>query len=341
MFFRQAVGAPEPSRSVASSCQTPARTRIIIVDASDPLLFRYALADRSGFGAALPSLGTNGSDRVWSVAVDGAAVDVAFDAADGDIADAYDAHSDVLTGLGGHTLIVHGTIAVEAELVGVFGGLGDLDSDDKVSDVDPDGTPATDPENDVDPDGGAASDPDSGNAGDTSDVDPDGGAAHPTGDKVADVDPDGTPAAGGNVGEGREGSAKRPGKNVKALVHGALKGEGRRAIVNVPFSLVADGSFHREVVLGADDIASVGDGDVMPLDLHLSASELLDTDRLAELEAVAKDAVAKDDEATVIVPVPQKATAEAATVKVQGSIKKPTHVVDGTSRIRVSGDLRR
>ncbi|MDP2342548.1 MAG: hypothetical protein Q8O67_16445 [Deltaproteobacteria bacterium] len=325
----------------------------VVVDGSDPLLFHYLLSDRTGFGAAL------GGERTWSMPAAGGSLAVHFGAAGDDLFD--DDDSAALDGLAGHTAIIHGTIAVETTAA-AFGGLSDIDPDgglgdpgNEHSDVDPDGSPA-DPEDssdvdpdgtpaDVDPDGGAADvDPD----GTPADVDPDGGAADvdPDGTPAdvdpdggaADVDPDGGPAlpgeggtssGGGGGGTARPASADAPAKGL------------RRSVVNVPFSLVVDGAFEREVVLTSDDIAGVGCGDVMPIDLHMSAAELLDGERLQTLEEIARDAVRTDDDASVSLKVTGSQTAAATTVSVPGSIKRPKAVRAGSSHIRVSSNVRK
>lgn len=332
----------------------------VVVDETDPLLFRYAIADRTGTLAAL------GAERTWSMPASGAALDVAFANANADIAADYDAESDVLADLGGHTLIIHGTLAVETEMAGDgFGGFGDVDPDGGAanpgdpSDVDPDGGAADGSDSDseadvdpadVDPDGGAAEpvddgvnpadvDPDGGAAEPTddgvtadvnpADVDPDGGAAEPTDDGVnpADVDPDGG-AANGADPEGRSRQAKSKSR---------APAQTRRATVNVPFSLVVDGSFSLEVVVDAASIAAVGEGEVMPLDLHLATSALLSDARLVGLERSAVAALATK---TPSVSMSLTNVGAAADVQVPASIKRPVRVVGFSSKIKVSGDLR-
>ena len=296
----------------------------VVADAADPLLFHYVLADRTGFAAAL------GGDRTWSMPASGAALAVLFGAAP-DSSDAlFDDADPVLDGLAGHTAIIHGTIAIETNTRGTFsafGGFNDVDPDgtpakpvDDRKDTDPDGAPAS-PESDVDPDGTPADvDPD----GTPADVDPDGGPAVPGRPGTSDIDPDG--------GTARTSSSKSQHRS-QGL---------RRSVVQVPFSLVVDGGFEREVLLTSEAIAGVGCGEVMPIDLHMSAAELFDSQRLTDLEQIAKDAVASDDDdASVLLHVSGSQTAAASTVSVPGSIRRPTRVTDSSSRIRVSSDVRR
>jgi hypothetical protein len=336
----------------------------VVVDESDPLLFRYAIADRTGTLAAL------GAQRTWSMPASGAALDVAFANANADIAAdiAADmggdiaAESDVLADLGGHTLIIHGTLAVETEMDGDgFGGFGDVDPDggaanpgdpgDVAADVDPDGGAAEPVDDgvspaDVDPDGGAAEPVDDGVS--PADVDPDGGAAEPIDDGVspADVDPDGGAAEpvdddvnpadvdpDGGAADGAEAAGRTRQAKAKKRAHGQV----RRATVNVPFSLVVDGSFSLEVIVDDASIAAVGDGEVMPIDLHLATSALLSDARLVGLEESAVAALASE---TPSVSMSLSNVGAAADVRVPASIKKPARVVGFSSKIKVSGDLR-
>ena len=335
----------------------------VVVDADDPLLFRYVLADRTGFGAAL------GGERTWSMPAAGAALSVFFGPSTGPVDDV-DSGSSVLDGLAGHTAIIHGTIAIETDVKGGFGGFGDVDPDgtpaqpvDEASDVDPDGTPAS---SDVDPDGTPASsdvDPDGTPAdvdpdGTPADVDPDGTPADVDPDGTpADVDPDGTPADvdpdGTAADVDPDGTAADVGPDgvdaeARTLDRGSSKGSTarasgtRRAVVQVPFSLVIDGSFDREVLLSSGDIGGVGCGEVMPIDLHLSTDDLFDSERLDTLAEIARKAVARDDvDAAVSMQVTGSQTAAATTVTVPGSIRRPKKVTDGSSHIKVSSVVRR
>jgi uncharacterized protein YjbI with pentapeptide repeats len=249
---------------------------------------------------------------------------------------------------------------------------GDVSGAD-VSDADPDGAPAhpgdaSDADasdvdvSDADPDGapahpGDASDPDASDA-DVSDADPDGAPAHP-GDvsdaDVSDADPDGAPAHPGDVSDADvsdadpDGAPAHPGDGVRdADPDGAparpstrtaekTVGGYARAVVRVPFSLVLDGSFERSVILDAEDVGSVGVDEVLPIDLHLAAGELLDGEGLRTLEAVAVDALAHgEQEATVRVSA--RSTAAVVGVDVKSTIQRPHRPVrSGGSRIDVSG----
>ena len=333
----------------------------VVVDAADPLLFHYALADRTGFGAALSS---RDGKRTWSMPSSGAALSVHFGALAPDAADAAGADaSETLAGLAGHTAIIHGTIAIETNMVGTFGGFSAPDAapgdpEDVKQEVDPDGSPAS-PDSDIDPDEGPAdegadadADPDGSPAdadpdGSPADADPDGSPADadPDGSPAdadpdgspADADPDGGPAVPGSASDlDPDGGTARTASKTSP-VHGL-----RRTVVQVPFTLVVDGDFTREVLLSSDDIAGVGCGDVLPIDLHMSAAELFDGNRLQRLEEIARAAAASDDDdATVSLQVTSSQTAASTTVTVPGSIRRPKKVTDASSRIRVSSDVRR
>ncbi len=337
-----------------------------VVDGDAPLLFRYLLSDRSGFGAAV------GGVRIWSLPRHGADLSVAFAPAPEALRiDGVD--SDVVDDLAGHTLVVHGTIAVSSSEGGVAPavGFGDVDPDGGAadgtdSDVDPDGGAADGTDSDVDPDGGAADgtgdDTSDGGAADgTSDVDPDGGAAQP---QPSDVDPDGGAAQptrddvdpdGGAAGQkpggkpsdvdpdggAAQGDIDSAAAREQGLPKSAPRRDFRRGIVMVPFTVVVDGSFALSVDVAAADLATVGAGEVLPIDLELSASQLLDADRLSLLEAVAADAVADDVEApSVRLELANAATATSVSVK--SGVRKPTRVSSETSRVKVtSGGTRR
>ena len=313
----------------------PGAGGVVVVDAADPLLFRYVLSERIGFGAAL------GSDRIWSMPADGASLSVLFGSASAD--HEFDADSDVVDGLAGHTAIIHGTIAVDSTTAG-FGGL--------INDVGPDQTPALpgDQRSDADPDGAPASpaaspaaSPEASPAGNDApnftadgtpaDVDPDGTPADVDPDGTpADVDPDGTPADVDPDGRTASSASSQAQPQAAGL---------RRSVIYVPFTLVMDGAFEREVMLSSDDIAAVGLGEIMPIDLHVSAADLFDNTRLQALEAIAAAAVAEKTGEAVSLSVSSVQSSAATTVSVPGSIRRQKKVENAPDSIRVSGDPRR
>ncbi|MBM4279242.1 MAG: hypothetical protein FJ137_00290 [Deltaproteobacteria bacterium] len=337
----------------------------VVVTADDPLLFHYELAARTGFGADV------GGERVWAVPSSGGRLLVGFAPyrATGSTAadEGADANGAIDAALPGHTAVVHGTIAIETRQP-----LGDVAVGgfvDDVADADPDGAPADGVGGDVgdaDPDGAPAdgvggdvgdADPDGapadGVGGDVGDADPDGAPADGVGGDVGDADPDGAPAdgVGGDVGDAdpdgapakvdasdvdAEGAPAHPAKPRKVeLVEGFY-----RSVVRVPFSLVLDGAFERSVVLSPDEFADLGADEVLPLDLHLSASELLDAEGLAALDAIAAAALARG-EREVTMHVSARTTAAAVGVTVQSTVQRPARrLATGGSRIDVSGRWR-
>jgi hypothetical protein len=330
----------------------------VVVADNDPLLFHYELAERTGFGADI------GGERVWAMPSSGAQLLVGFAPyrIDGTA-------SGVDADLVGHTAVVHGSIAIETRQTlgdALAGGLssgddvGDADPDgapahgggDDVGDADPDGAPAHgggDDVGDADPDGAPAhgggddvgdADPDGAPAhgGGVGDADPDGAPAHGGGGDVGDADPDGAPAhGGGNVGDADpDGAPARPVDNDKQE-----RVEGfRRSVVRVPFSLVLDGTFHRSVEIDADEIAGVGENEVLPIDLHLSASELFDAQGLRALESVATEALARGEpEATL--HVSSGAVSGAVSVQVPATIRRPKRpIASQGNRLDVRGRWR-
>ena len=112
-------------------------------------------------------------------------------------------------------------------------------------------------------------------------------------------------------------------------------------MIYVPFTLVMDGAFEREVMLSSDDIAAVGLGEIMPIDLHVSAADLFDNTRLQALEAIAAAAVAEKTGEAVSLSVSSVQSSAATTVSVPGSIRRQKKVENAPDSIRVSGDPRR
>jgi hypothetical protein len=166
--------------------------------------------------------------------------------------------------------------------------------------------------------------------GSPADVDPEGSPADvdPEG-SPADVDPEGSPA---DVDP--EGSPADAGQDEAGQVSGFL-----RTVVRVPFSLVLDGSFERSVVIEPSDLADATCGEVMPIDLHLSASELLDAEGLRTLEGLATAALARGD-GEVTVHVSSRSAAAAVVVDVPAAIRRPDAVgadAGDASSIDVSG----
>lgn len=303
----------------------------VVVTADDPLLFHYELAARTGFGADV------GGERVWAVPSSGGRLLVGFAPyrATGSTAadEGADANGAIDAALPGHTAVVHGTIAIETRQP-----LGDVAVGgfvDDVADADPDGAPADGVGGDVgdaDPDGAPAD----GVGGDVGDADPDGAPADGVGGDVGDADPDGAPAKVDASDVDAEGAPAHPAKPRKVeLVEGFY-----RSVVRVPFSLVLDGAFERSVVLSPDEFADLGADEVLPLDLHLSASELLDAEGLAALDAIAAAALARG-EREVTMHVSARTTAAAVGVTVQSTVQRPARrLATGGSRIDVSGRWR-
>jgi hypothetical protein len=296
----------------------------VVVADNDPLLFHYELAERTGFGADI------GGERIWAMPSSGAQLLVGFAPyrIDGTA-------SGVDADLVGHTAVVHGSIAIETRQTLGDALAGGLSSGDDVGDADPDGAPAHgggDDVGDADPDGAPA------HGGGVGDADPDGAPAHGGGGDVGDADPDGAPAhGGGNVGDADpDGAPARPVDNDKQE-----RVEGfRRSVVRVPFSLVLDGTFHRSVEIDADEIAGVGENEVLPIDLHLSASELFDAQGLRALESVATEALARGEpEATL--HVSSGAVSGAVSVQVPATIRRPKRpIASQGNRLDVRGRWR-
>jgi len=339
----------------------------VVVDDSDPLFFSFSPTRPEDQVAA---------ERLWSLPVDGGDLRVGFGPASvDDIAHApFDA-----AGLTGHTVVITGTIAI-TPADGV-GGLraddvgevdpdgtpadeigevdpdgtpadqaGDVDPDgtpaDQAGDVDPDGTPAdVDPDGtpadqagDVDPDGTPADvDPDGTPADQAGDVDPDGTPADEIGDVVGEVDPDGTPAIGGAV-RWRESVTAAKKKRQRATAQGQLAG---RPEIRVPFTLTVDGAFEHHTTLGDEAIAAVDDGEVLPIDLRFQAGAFFDAERLAILERLAKEAVASGDEDGAALQVSAATTSRAVKVEVKRTVKRTRITEETSSKIVVTGPLRK
>jgi hypothetical protein len=315
----------------------------VVVDADDPLLFHYDLAERTGFGADI------GGERTWTIPVGGGLLAVAFAplVSEAPLASS----SDVDPTLVQNTAVIRGSIAIDVAadfaLTEGFGG----GASDAVADVDPEGSPAdvadVDPEGspadvaDVDPEGSPADvDPEGSPAdvdpeGSPADVDPEGSPADvdPEG-SPADVDPEGSPAdvdpEGSPADVDPEGSPARSTGQVAGFL---------RSTVRVPFSLVLDGRFERTVVIEPSDLEHASCGEVLPIDLHLAAGELLDGDGLAVLEALAAAAFARGD-STVTLHMSSRAAAAAVVVDVPATIRRPESIEGSsaeTGRINVSG----
>ena len=341
----------------------------VVVDERDPLVFHYELAARTGFGDA-------DGERVWSMPASGGLLSVDFApwrAGEGDAdVDGLRGHTAVVRGsiaidtreplASGFGDAGGGDGAVsDADPDGAPaqpGDVGDADpdgapaqpgetseADGSVCDADPDGAPAhpVDDVADADPDGAPAhpvddvADADVSDA-DVSDADPDGAPAHPV-DDVADADPDGAPAhPGEGVADADVADADPDGAPARPTTSKKMTAEGfRRSVVRVPFTLVLDGAFERSVVLEGDDVVGVGANEVLPIDLHLAAGELLDGDGLKTLEGLAATALAHGDpEATMHFSA--RTTAAVVGVEVKATMSRPRRPIHaGGSRIDVSG----
>jgi hypothetical protein len=338
----------------------------VVVDDSDPLFFSFAPTRPEDQVAA---------ERLWSLPVEGGDLRVGFGPASvDDIAHApFDAAA-----LTGHTVVITGTIAITpADGVGGLRAddeLGEVDPDgtpaDEIGEVDPDGTPAegdVDPDGtpadqvgDVDPDGTPADvDPDGTPADQVGDVDPDGTPADvdpdgtpadvdPDGtpaDQVGDVDPDGTPAidpdgtpAIGGAARWRESVTAAKKKRQRATAQGQLAG---RPEIRVPFTLTVDGVFEHRTTLGDEAIAAVGDGEVLPIDLRFQAGAFFDAERLAILERLAREAVATGDEDGAALQVSAATTSRAVKVEVKRTVKRARIAEETSSKIVVTGPLRK
>jgi hypothetical protein len=95
----------------------------------------------------------------------------------------------------------------------------------------------------------------------------------------------------------------------------------QRRVTRVPFSLVLDGTFQRDVIIEASDLEHAACGELLPVDLHLAAGELLDAAQLQALEALAAAALA-DGKSEVVVNVSSQATAAALGVEVSPTMRR-------------------
>ncbi len=241
------------------------------------------------------------AERVWQVPVAGGVIAMGFGPVDTDVAGTEVSGA---AGIVGHTAVIHGTIAVSAEGFTAFGSVGEVDpdgtpanprpADGLTGEVDPDGTPAK-PVGEVDPDGTPArpqGDPDDKRG----EIDPDGSPAKPG--NVSAIDPDGTPARPTRGEVDPDGSPARNAvvKGVQKSTKEATKAVGFnvRGQVLVPFTLVIDGAFDYSMTLSAAELATVGENEVLPLDLRLTAADIFTTERLAALDALARAAVSSD-----------------------------------------------
>jgi hypothetical protein len=312
----------------------------VVVDDSDPLFFSFSPTRPEDQVAA---------ERLWSLPVEGGDLRVGFAPADVDsIAHApFDAAE-----LSGHTVVITGTIAI-TPTDGVRGlradDIGDIDPDgtpaDQVGEVDPDGTPA-DGVGEVDPDGTPA-DQGGGHHGDVdpdgtpADVDPDGTPADQVGEVDPDgtpaIDPDGTPAIGG-AARWRESVTAAKKKRQRPTAQGSF---ADRSQVRVPFTLTVDGAFEHHTTLDADAIAAVGDGEVLPIDLRFQAGAFFDTERLAVLEQLAREAVADGDEEGAALQVSAATTARVVKVEVKRTVKRTRIAEETSSKIVVTGPRRK
>lgn len=301
------------------------RLDVLATDPDDagPLLFRYDIGSVDGFGDVL------GGARSWVLHDDDAnsTLDFAFSPfalEDSARARLEDAAGVYLGDLVGHTAYVHGYVAMSAQGEG-FG------SDDEC-DGDPDGNPAHCQRGDGDPDGNPA-EPES-------DGDPDGNPARPrrsdealtasaddhASDNSNDGDPDGNPAKPGPRGFARD----------DLVVQGRPFDEERHAATQVPFVLVLNRAFQLAVPVA--DLLGVEvheeDGEVLPIDLHVSLAELFSEEQVSALVEEASRATAHDG---VVLEVTDTA---AVGIDVRASGVRRAAESAGSGGIRVVGDLR-
>jgi hypothetical protein len=287
----------------------------VVVTPSDPLLFHYEN------DAWARSSDVVGGERVWSVPTTGGLLSVTFSPSESGAVDNDPA-------LVHHTAVVHGTIALEPRHTLSAFSLSGSD----VSDADPDGAPARPKTgsdvSDADPDGAPAR-PNTGS--DVSDADPDGAPARPkTGSDVSDADPDGAPArpkTGSDVSDADpDGAPARP--RSRPLPQRRIEGF-RRDLVAVPFTLVIDGTFERNVELSEDDVAGVGEDGVLPIDLRLATSELLDDDALRKLRELAERSVERGESTTTMrIAAPKSALG----VEIKSSLQRTDRPVGATGK---------
>lgn len=275
----------------ADEARVVAANDTLTVDDRIPLFFSFAPDGVSDQLAA---------ERTWSVPVDGGTITMGF----GPAADDVDSAS-VSAGLGGHTALIHGTIAVSPDGFSAFGDTGEID---------PDGSPAipdAPPDGEVDPDGTPAR-PIKG------EVDPDGTPARPI--KGGEVDPDGSPARNAIVDSIKQ--------------HQKMSGASARGQVIVPFTLVVDGAFEHHTTLTATEIATVGADEVLPLDLRIKATDIFTVERLASLEALAQQAIAAGRQAQgLAVAVSATTTSRALDVTVHAPVAARDVALEGAPQI--------
>ena len=309
-----------------AGCESDSRVDEL-VDANNPLLFRYDVTDASGFGAVV------GGERQWRLNAAGGAVEVGFGPLGSPAPALHNLAADSgldLDALAGHTLVVHGRIAVRVD------GTGGLAS---VRDGDPDGAPADAPNepddlsSEGDPDGAPADNTEGDPDGAPADGDPDGAPA--------DGDPDGAPAMGDAADGDPDGAPARP-NPVARMKPSLVRGS---STVHVPFTLLLDSDFDTRVAIDAETLASLNDGEVLPLDLHVSLDALLSRERLSALEDVVRTALGEGGSVVDDVTLQLSSTESGGVVAVRfanTSVAKPKATVRRTgSRIHVSGDLRR
>jgi hypothetical protein len=340
----------------------------------DSLLFRYHADDASGFGALADGV------RTWLLPASGASLRVGFAPLSAARADVLATKNGVpLDDLVGHSAIVRGTIALTITSDGGWSGFGAgqdrdfVDPDgspavpgDTVGETDPDGAPITPAdEEQTDPDGAPAEpvDPDGSAAAPDADVDPDGSPAAPGGD-VGDIDPDGGPATPAGPSstdpDGAPGVIDPDGSPARTADRSSLSmtldriaNNGRQAqkgaqarttqVVRVPFVLAIEDEFLLQALIGSDAILDVKDGEVLPIDLHLSVSRLFSAERVAQLQALALAFLAdpQEDEA-VSVAVDMGVQRVLGVVVDAVGVRRPQQDLRQTAgRIAVTGDLRR
>ncbi len=305
-------------------------------DNTAPLLFRYDIASNDGFGDVL------GGARTWVIQEGGNDGDAALEfgfapfALDGSArAQLEDATGVSLVDLVGHTAYVHGYVLMSAQADG-YGTECDGDPDGnpadcKRADGDPDGNPAgPTPESDGDPDGNPA-DPKP-----ASDGDPDGNPATPRSSESDDADTgeadDASPADGDPDGNPAKPAGRR-GFGQDVAVDGSQRGGEHLTTTPVPFLVLLNAPFAMSVPVAQLLDADVSGGEVLPIDLHVSLSELFSTERVGAL----KDVAATQPQGAVVIEV---TTTTAIKIGVRAAGVRRASESATTGGIRVTGDLR-
>jgi hypothetical protein len=181
--------------------------------------------------------------------------------------------------------------------------------------------------------------------GQSADGDPDGNPAHP-GQTNGDGDPDGNPAKNadgdpdGNPASGTDGG--NSGKHVDTGAEHGLTAQaqsaGYRSYTATPFTLVLDDNFALGVPVEQLLARPEGDGEVLPIDLHVAVDRLLDDDTIAAiLRAMDREA---GSSAAGGVVVHGASIRQAVDIDVQSAVAVHVKETVSSGGIRVVGDHR-